>query len=57
MVLLTAAGVQLFFLFLALFGSIILGASFDGIFPPVRLPAAERAAKITTPFIPRMGEK
>jgi len=54
---LTAAGVQILFLFLTLFGPIIFGASFDGIFPPVRLPAAERTAKIITPCIPGMGEK
>ncbi len=53
----TAAGVQILFLLLAVFGPIIFGASFDGIFPPVRLPAAERATQIITACIAGMGEK
>jgi hypothetical protein len=45
------------FLLFALFGPIIFGASVNGIFSPVGLTATERAAKITSPCIPGMGEK
>jgi hypothetical protein len=55
--LLTAAGVQILFLYLALSAPIIFAASGNGILATVSIPAAERAAKITTSGIPGVGEK
>jgi hypothetical protein len=45
------------FLFLALWALIIFGTSVDGVFAPVGIPAAERAAKITTTGVPWVGKK
>jgi len=53
----TAVGVQILFLFFALFAPIIFSASFYGIFPPVSLSATKGAAKIATTCITGMGEK
>ena len=45
------------FLFFTLFCTIIFSASSYGVLAPMRLPAAEGAAKVCTAGIPRMGEK
>jgi hypothetical protein len=56
-VLMASAGVQILFLYLALFAPIIFAASGNGILATVSIPAAERTAKITTTGIARMGKK
>jgi len=45
------------FLYLALWGPIIFGTSINGTLATVSIPAAERAAKITTSDIAGVGEK
>jgi hypothetical protein len=55
--LLTADGIQIPFLGLALFCLIIFGASADGVLAPVGIPTAEGAAQIIAAGIPWVSEK
>jgi hypothetical protein len=52
-----APGVQILFLYLALFAAIIFNASLDGIFAAVNLPTTKRTPKIATAGIAGVGEK
>ena len=53
----TAPGVQILFLYLALFAAIIFNASLDCIFPAVNVPTTKRTPKIATTSIAGVGEK
>jgi hypothetical protein len=56
-ILLASASVQILFLYLAFVAPIIFSASSCGVFTPMSLPTAERAAKIIAAGIAWVGEK